>query len=119
MKKINLSTPSQTGLRVAAFVLVLLLISVANGRAAEIPSSSRTWKTVDELSLEELQNLDLRTETPRDSQISYIPAEAYPFTAPYTAEEMGYRVMEFTQRPRWSCAFANLWGSITPHGVLL
>jgi hypothetical protein len=48
-----------------------------------------------------------------------MPAEAYPFTAPYTAEEMGYRLMEFTQRPRWSCAFANLWGSISSEGVLM
>ncbi len=48
-----------------------------------------------------------------------MPAEAYPFTAPYTAEEMGYRLMEFSQRPRWSCMFANLWGSITPQGVFM
>jgi hypothetical protein len=32
---------------------------------------------------------------------------------------MGYRLMEFTQRPRWSCAFANLFGSITTEGFLL
>lgn len=119
MKKTNLSMPSRTGLRVASVIIALLLIPAAKGSATEIPSSGRTWKTVDELSPEELQNIDLRTETPRDQQVSYLPAEAYPFTAPYTAEEMGYRVMEFTQRPRWSCAFANLWGSITPHGVLL
>ena len=119
MKKTNLSTLHRTPYRLTIVVLVLLMISVANGSATEIPSSSRTWKTVDELSPEELQNVDLRTETPRDQQVPYLPAKAYPFTAPYTAEEMGYRVMEFTQRPRWSCVFANLWGSITPQGVLL
>ncbi|HKA52857.1 MAG TPA: DUF1329 domain-containing protein, partial [Candidatus Binatia bacterium] len=43
----------------------------------------------------------------------------YPFTPPYTAEEMGYRMMEFTQRPRWSCAYANLFGSISSQGSLL
>jgi hypothetical protein len=32
---------------------------------------------------------------------------------------MGYRAMEFTQRPRWSSVFANVWGSISPQGVLL
>jgi len=32
---------------------------------------------------------------------------------------MGYRVMEFTQRPRWSCAYANLFGSISSQGSLL
>src|SRR5581483_8755551 len=119
MRETNLSTPHRVPYRVTIVVLVLLWISVANAGAAEIPSAGRTWKTVDELSPEELQNIDLRTETPRDSQVSYLPAEAYPFAAPYTAEEMGYRVMEFTQRPRWSCVFANLWGSITPQGVLL
>ena len=89
---------------------------VSNGH---VQGAERSWKTVEELSPEELRNVDLRSETPRDSQVSYLPAEPYPFTAPYTAEEMGYRLMEFTQRPRWSCAFANLWGSITPQGVLL
>jgi hypothetical protein len=32
---------------------------------------------------------------------------------------MGYRMMEFTQRPRWSCAYANLFGSISSQGSLL
>jgi uncharacterized protein DUF1329 len=32
---------------------------------------------------------------------------------------MGYRLMEFTQRPRWSCMFANAWGSISAQGVLM
>ena len=76
-----------------------------------------TWKTVEELSPQELSEVELATDTPRSATIPYMPAEAYPFTAPYTAEEMGYRLMEFSQRPRWSCMFANLWGSITPQGV--
>jgi hypothetical protein len=104
------------------FILVVILVGWLTSVAADSSSSAgpvRTWKTVEELSPEELQNLDLRTDTPRDPQVSYLPAEPYPFTAPYTAEEMGYRLMEFTQRPRWSCAFANLWGSITAQGVLL
>ena len=100
--------------------LGILVAGQLTAAQADMPAaSSRTWKTVEELSPEELQHIDLRTETPRDAQVPYLPAEAYPFTAPYTAEEMGYRLMEFTQRPRWSCAFANLWGSITAQGVLL
>ncbi|HEV8713188.1 MAG TPA: DUF1329 domain-containing protein [Candidatus Binatia bacterium] len=82
-------------------------------------SQTRTWKTVDELSPQELRNVDLSANSPRHGQIPYLPAEPYPFAAPYTAEEMGYRAMEFTQRPRWSCIYANLWGSISPAGVLL
>jgi hypothetical protein len=80
---------------------------------------SRTWKTVQELSPAELASVDLRTDTPRHADYSYLPAEPYPFTPPYTAEEMGYRLMEFTQRPRWSCAYANLFGSISSEGSLM
>jgi hypothetical protein len=84
-----------------------------------VRSQERSWKTVDELSPEELREVDLATDTPRHAQIPYMPAEPYPFTAPYTAEKMGYRAMEFPQRPRWSCVFANIWGSISAQGVLL
>jgi hypothetical protein len=31
---------------------------------------------------------------------------------------MGYRAMEFSQRPRWSCVFANLFASISGAGTL-
>jgi len=88
--------------------------------AADTPHAQvRTWKIVDDLSAEELREVDLAAGTPRHAQVPYLPAEPYPFAAPYSAEEMGYRVMEFTQRPRWSCVFANVWGSISGQGVLL
>ena len=93
---------------------VTSVLAVEAGRAQD-----RTWKTVDELSPQELREVDLSTNPPRHQTTPYLLAEEYPFTAPYSAEEMGYRSMEFTQRPRWSCAFANLWGSISPQGVLL
>lgn len=82
-------------------------------------ASPRLWKTVDELSPAELALVDLRTDTPRHADYAYLPAEPYPFAPPYTAEEMGYRLMEFTQRPRWSCAYANLFGSISSEGALM
>jgi len=87
--------------------------------ASENGAAPRTWKTVSELSPVELAQVDLRTDTPRHAEYPYLPAEPYPFTPPYTAEEMGYRMMEFTQRPRWSCAYANLFGSISSEGSLL
>ncbi len=79
---------------------------------------ARTWHTVAELSETERAKLDLRTDTPRDSQILYLPAEKYPFEPPYTAEEMGYRAMEFSHFPRWSCAVTDTYGSITSSGYL-
>ena len=101
----------------AVFILVWAAQMLVSG-AAEA-ASERTWKTVEELTAEELERVDLTAETPRHAEFPYLPAEPYPFTAPYTAEEMGYRAMEFTQRPRWSCAYANIWGSISERGVLL
>ncbi len=80
--------------------------------------TTRLWKTVSELSETERADIDLRPETPRDSQIPYLPAEKYPFSPPYTAEEMGYRAMEFPHMPRWSVAFADGFGSITSSGFL-
>ena len=83
------------------------------------PRTQRAWKTVKERSEEELAQVQLEGDTPRHAQVPYLPAEAYPFVPPYTAEEMGYRAMEFTPRTRWSSVVANSWASIAPQGVLL
>jgi hypothetical protein len=80
--------------------------------------TTRMWKTVSELSEAERADIDLRTDTPRDPQIPYLPAERYPFSPPYTAEEMGYRAMEFPHMPRWSAIFVDGFGSITSSGFL-
>ncbi len=86
---------------------------------SENGAEPRIWKTAGELSPAELAQVDLHPDTPRHAEYPYLPAEPYPFISPYTAEEMGYRSMEFTQRPRWSCAYANLFGSISSEGALL
>jgi hypothetical protein len=99
--------------------LFCLFVNSSPGGAAGEHLTARTWKTIGELSPEEIAQIDLRTETPRQNEYPYLPAEPYPFTPPYTAEEMGYRMMEFTQRPRWSCVYANLNGSISSEGSLL
>ncbi len=75
---------------VLLLTLVLVVSAFTRASAAEmVRSQERSWKTVDELSPEELREVDLATDTPRHAQIPYMPAEPYPFTAPYTAEEMG------------------------------
>lgn len=86
--------------------------------AAEPSGGGKTWKTVEELSAPEKAEIDLRTDTPRDPQIPYLPAEKYPFAAPYTAEEMAYRAMEFPHISRWSHAMADVYGSLTSSGYL-
>ncbi len=105
-------------LPVMSLLLYLSVVSSVWG-TGENGAVPRTWKAVSELSAEELAQVDLRTDTPRHPEYPYLPAEPYPFTPPYTAEEMGYRAMEFTQRPRWSCVYANLFGSISSEGALL
>src|SRR5262249_36577739 len=113
---------------ITVFFLTLLgasLLAPSLGRAQgpSLPSQDhdggRTWKTVDELSADERARVDLSENTPRHPTVPYLPAEPYPFQPPVTAEEVGYRAMGFPQRPRWSCVFANVWGSISAQGVLL
>jgi outer membrane lipoprotein-sorting protein len=78
----------------------------------------KTWKTVTELSAEEKAGLDLRTNSPRDGQFPYLPAEKFPFTAPYTAEEMGLRAAEFPHSPYWNCTLIDIAATITNTGFL-
>lgn len=100
--------------------LLIGSVSVAHTQEASTNATvSRTWKEVTELSAAELAQVDFRTDTPRHPSYPYLPAEPYPFSPPYTPEEMGLRAMEFTQRPRWSCVFANIFGSISSDGFLL
>lgn len=79
---------------------------------------SKTWKTVEELSAEEKALLDLRTDTPRDPQIPYLPAERFPFAPPYTAEEMGLRSMEFPHSPNWNCTLIDIAATVTNTGFM-
>jgi hypothetical protein len=81
-------------------------------------AESRNWRYLSELSEEELRNLDLRTDTPRDTTLPYLPAEPYPFAPPYTAEEIGFRVMEFPHMPHWNYVHIEDYGSLMPTGYL-
>ena len=105
-------------LAVGIIVNVLLLSGVFTARAGENDNHGKTWKTVDELSAEEKALLDLRAETPRDAEIPYLPLERFPFTAPYTAEEMGIRAMEFPHSPYWNCTLIDIAMSVTNTGFM-
>ena len=87
---------------------------------ATAQDANKSWKTLDELSAEERESIDLRTETPRDAQIPYLPAEPYPFAPPYTAEELGYLAFELdTLRPRFSHIWLSVVQSMTADGYIL
>ena len=97
--------------------LVFCLQSLwAAGDQTEAPG--RTWKALSELSEDERIGIDMAKDTPRDANTPYLPAEAYPFKAPYTAEEMGFRGMEFPHMPRWNCVQIEDAGILTPSGYL-
>jgi hypothetical protein len=90
----------------------------ASVRAGEDGVRGKTWKAVAELSAEEKASLDLRSETPRDPQIPYLPAEKFPFAPPYTAEEMGLRSMEFPHSPFWNCTLIDIAATVTNTGFM-
>ena len=112
------------GARVSFWLLVMALLfsfSTACMAAAEDtlrPPRGRSWKTVNELLPEELARVDLATDAPRHAQIPYLPAEPYPYTPPYTAEEMGLLSTEFAHMPRRNCALVEAYGTISATGYL-
>src|SRR5215470_6416593 len=77
---------SKTVMIIGIIVSLFLFCGVSPVHAGENDNHGKTWKTVDELSAEEKAMLDLHVETPRDTQIPYLPLERFPFTSPYTAE---------------------------------
>lgn len=102
------------------FALLLLCLSclVYSSAWADSPVAGKTWRLASELTDAERALFDSRTDTPRDPQLPNLPAERYPFQPPYTAEEMGYRAMEFSHSPRWSCNLIDVTGALTAQGYL-
>jgi hypothetical protein len=104
--------------RVAVCAAALLFHAVAAGAGEAPPQSERTWRRISELSAPEREAIDLRAETPRDAEIPYLPAEPYPFEPPFTAEEMGYRLLHFSHNARWPHVWSDSVGSLTSAGYL-
>src|SRR5215204_3875387 len=105
---------------VAVFLIGLLLTLPHEAGQALAQEAPKTWKTLDELSADERTTIDLRIDTPRDPTIPYLPAEPYPFTPPYTAEELGYLAFELdTLRPRFSHIWLSVVQSMTSDGYIL
>jgi hypothetical protein len=96
----------------------LLFLSLLFAGYTPAFAEPRSWKYLRELSEEERKNIDLRAETPRDATLPYLPAEPYPFTPPYTAEEMGIRAMEFPHMARWNYVQIEDFSSLMPTGYI-
>jgi hypothetical protein len=95
-------------------ILAAALLLPAAAIAQE--GDGRTWRGVADLTPAEREIFDPSTDTPRSDQSPYLPAERYPFEAPYTAEEMGYRSREFVHVSRWPHSMVDVFGVITPSG---
>ncbi len=98
--------------------LMLFSLAVCPVWALAQDTPTRTWRTVDELSAQEQARLDLRTDTPRDAQVPYLPAEKFPFEAPYSAEEMGIRSMEYPHSPYWDSTLIDIATTLTGSGFM-
>ncbi|HIF08561.1 MAG TPA: outer membrane lipoprotein-sorting protein [Sneathiellales bacterium] len=100
------------GMLSAAFIFAMVaMVSIAHG-------AEKTWRTVDQLTPAELKIIDLSPVPQRIPEQSYLPEEPYPFSAPYTAEEVGYRLLNFTHLARWSHVLADVFGNVTKYGYL-
>jgi hypothetical protein len=97
-----------------------LLLLVASAAHADAPAAEAngTWKRVSEFSPEERALIDWREETPRHPEVPYLPTEPFPFEAPFTAEELGYRRMSFSHNARWAHTIGDAMGSVSRTGYL-
>lgn len=97
----------------------VLALAIATGSPTLLAQSGEsTWRAVDEISAADRALYDPNSSTPRDAELAYIPAEPYPFEAPYTAEEMGYRSAEFVHISRWPYSLIDVFGVITSSGYI-
>ena len=108
--------PQTYGRTVGASLIVGILFTV--GCFTPVVSSAESWKTTSEMSAADKAVFDPASATPRDAQFPQMPAERYPFEAPYTAEEMGYRWAEFPHVSRWSATILDVFGVITSSGYI-
>lgn len=96
----------------------ILFLVLACGLEFAAHAVEPTWRTVEQLTDEERALYDPNPAAPRDSALPYLPAEPYPFEAPYTAEEMGFRAAEFPHISRWPHSLIDVFGVITSSGYI-
>ena len=97
-----MSSEALYAVKVAFSNAIKISLSIALIAATHAKDQQSNWRSVDQMSAENKALFDTSVSTPRDAAIPYIPAEKFPFEAPYTAEEMGYRSAQFSHISRWS-----------------
>ena len=83
-----------------------------------VHASERTWHSIHELSSQERKSLVLTTQHPHVPHRPNLPVEKFLFAAPYSAEEMGIRALEFPHTPLWNCLLIDIGITVTPEGFL-
>lgn len=118
-------TPGLGGKRRRVALQVVWSLSVlasASLNAADKSENAQasTWRTLDALTGFERQRLDLRSAKNGSEKTvaAYLPEEEWPFEAPFSAQEIGYRIMDFSHVPRWSHVMADAFGVLTKAGYL-
>ena len=102
-----------------ALYAVLLCLSAAPVLAgvSDSAENKQRWRTLDQLTLTERKYVDTNLAIASDNGFR-LPVEEWPFKVPYSAQEIGYRLMDFTHAPRWSHIVADAYGVITKAGYL-
>ncbi|HCO59829.1 MAG TPA: hypothetical protein DIT58_06505, partial [Porticoccaceae bacterium] len=100
------------------FLLLGPEIVVATDEGVAAPTG--TWRGLDALTGFERQRLDLNTANNGGEKTvaAYLPQETWPFEAPFSAQEIGFRIMDFSHIPRWSHVMADAFGVLTKAGYL-
>ena len=114
----TLAVPGHATRRSTWPVVGVLLLACALPLVAVADEHAEQWKSLEQMSSADQALFDPSTQTPRDTAIAYIPAEAYPFQPPYTAEEMGYRSSEFVHISRWPLEIVDVFGVVTSSGYI-
>ena len=78
--------------------------------------ATQSWRNIENLTQEDREIFDPSTNSPRNPNIPYLPAEPYPYEPPFTAEEMGFRSSEFPHLARWSHYQIAIFGAVTNTG---
>jgi hypothetical protein len=101
-------------------VYVVLCVPFATMQAdeADVSGTPISWRTLDQLTSQEKKRVDVSIETGDGQAAPYLPSEQWPFEAPFSAREIGYRLMDFTHVPRWSHVMADAFGVLTNAGYL-
>lgn len=96
----------------AATLYLLFAVPIA------VAEEGKSWRRVDEMGAEERARVDQRKDSARDVNTPYLPAERYPFEEPFSAEEIGYRLMNFSHIAHWDHVLADVFGVVTKEGHL-